>query len=60
MLTILFEGRSIPGVMERDAQWWMPTAATCPCLAPRSVQLCELPKKPHRPRQDGRQLEMII
>jgi hypothetical protein len=59
VLTVFFEGRNNPGVTEQDAQWWVPTGVTCQCLAPHSVPLCELPKKPHRPRQDSKQLELL-
>jgi hypothetical protein len=56
-LTVLFGAREESDITRKDPRWWVPTGLTCACLLPKAATLVELPRRPHRPRQDKRQLE---
>jgi hypothetical protein len=58
-LVILFAARENSGLSETNPHWWLPTAATCACLLPRSIALHEVPRKPRGPKRDARQLELL-
>jgi hypothetical protein len=59
LLVVLFAAREEVGVTRADPRWWVPTALTCSCLLPRSIQLHEIYHKPRAKPQDKRQLEFI-
>jgi hypothetical protein len=58
-LVVLFGARERPGLTPQNAAWWRPTAITCACLLPATEELIELPRRPHRPKGDTRQLNLL-
>jgi hypothetical protein len=58
-LVILFAARELVWVNKDNPRWWVPTGATSACLLPRSVPLREMPRRPHGPKRDTWQLELL-